>query len=81
MYVPYLSFELFTFFFLAYWIKEASQHLIQTPWTNLYCRWHQFDTDVLSCQQKGLVPATVSHRKDLIEKIYKLVPGGTSELE
>ncbi len=44
-------------------------------------RWHFYSTEVLSCQQDRLVQATVAHRKDLIEKVYKLVPGGTSELE
>ncbi|XP_074641618.1 voltage-dependent calcium channel subunit alpha-2/delta-2-like [Tubulanus polymorphus] len=44
-------------------------------------KWHYFDTEVLSCQRDKMVPATVAHRKDLIEKIYSLKPGGTSEME
>ncbi|CAI9736897.1 Hypothetical predicted protein [Octopus vulgaris] len=44
-------------------------------------KWHHFTTEVLSCQQNRMVPATIAHRKDLIEKIYSLKAGGTSELE
>jgi hypothetical protein len=44
-------------------------------------RWHSFTTDVLSCQQQRMVPATNAHRKDLGAKIEKLKAGGTSELE
>jgi hypothetical protein len=40
-----------------------------------------YDTDVLSCQKKRMVPATTAHRKDLIEKIDKLKAGGTTELQ
>jgi voltage-dependent calcium channel alpha-2/delta-3 len=48
---------------------------------DVMCSWHFHKTEVLSCQQDHLVQATQSHRKDLVEKIYKLNPGGTSELE
>ncbi|XP_021354096.1 voltage-dependent calcium channel subunit alpha-2/delta-1-like, partial [Mizuhopecten yessoensis] len=44
-------------------------------------KWKYFSTNVLSCQTESLVPATIAHRKDLIEKIQKLKAGGTSELE
>lgn len=44
-------------------------------------KWHHFTTEVLSCQQNRMVPATIAHRKDLIEKIKTLKAGGTSELE
>ena len=44
-------------------------------------RWHYFSTDVLSCQQDKLVAATNAHRKDLMSKIERLKPQGTSELE
>jgi len=40
-----------------------------------------FQTEVLSCQQKSIVQATLAHRKDLKEKVSELVAGGTSELE
>ncbi|KAI8499268.1 hypothetical protein Bbelb_230320 [Branchiostoma belcheri] len=40
-------------------------------------RWHQHDTEVLSCQQNRLVPASTAHRKDLIQKIDGLQAGGT----
>lgn len=41
----------------------------------------QYSTDVLSCQQNRLVPASISHRKDLIAKIKDLKAGGTTELK
>ncbi|XP_064625749.1 voltage-dependent calcium channel subunit alpha-2/delta-2-like isoform X2 [Lineus longissimus] len=44
-------------------------------------KWHYHATEVLSCKPDKMVPATVAHRKDLIEKIYSLKAGGTSELE
>ncbi|XP_063400495.1 voltage-dependent calcium channel subunit alpha-2/delta-2-like [Mytilus trossulus] len=44
-------------------------------------KWHAYSTDVLSCREEKLVPATNAHRKDIIEKIQKLKAGGTSELE
>ncbi|CAH1252963.1 CACNA2D2 [Branchiostoma lanceolatum] len=44
-------------------------------------RWHQYDTEVLSCQQNRLVPASTAHRKDLIQKIDGLQAGGTSEMK
>lgn len=44
-------------------------------------RWFEYKTEVLSCQQNRLVPASTSHRKDLIEKIDNLKAGGTSELK
>ena len=44
-------------------------------------RWFEYKTEVLSCQQNRLVPASTSHRKDLIEKIDNLRAGGTSELK
>ncbi|CAD5114296.1 DgyrCDS3438 [Dimorphilus gyrociliatus] len=44
-------------------------------------KWHEFGSQVLSCRKDSLVQATTAHRKDLIEKIYRLEPGGTSEVE
>ena len=44
-------------------------------------RWFEYKTEVLSCQQNRLVPASTSHRKDLIERIDNLKAGGTSELK
>jgi len=44
-------------------------------------KWFEYKTEVLSCQQNRLVPASTSHRKDLIEKIDNLKAGGTSELK
>ncbi|CAH1773823.1 unnamed protein product [Owenia fusiformis] len=71
--------------------KTVINTLTKQDYVNVVCarashwdevgKWHLFTTEVLSCQQEHMVPATVAHRKDLIEKIYKLKPGGTSELE
>ncbi|KAK2171034.1 hypothetical protein NP493_1112g00000 [Ridgeia piscesae] len=71
--------------------KTVINTLTKQDYVNVVCarashwdevgKWHYFSTKVLSCQQERLVPATVAHRKDLIEKTFKLVPGGTSELE
>ena len=44
-------------------------------------RWFVYNTEVLSCQNNRLVPASTSHRKDLIDKIDNLKAGGTSEFE
>ena len=52
-----------------------------TDYSTFGFRWHYYTTEVRSCQQGELVQATVSHSKDLIEKIDELEPGGTSELE
>ncbi|KAK2155924.1 hypothetical protein LSH36_227g06072 [Paralvinella palmiformis] len=71
--------------------KTVINTLTRQDYVNVVCarashwdevgKWHLFSTDVLSCQQDHLVQATIAHRKDLIEKIYNLEPGGTSELE
>ncbi|KAK3727819.1 hypothetical protein QZH41_008237 [Actinostola sp. cb2023] len=44
-------------------------------------KYYKYDTEVLSCQKDRLVPASTSHKKDLIEKIDSLKAGGTSELK
>lgn len=44
-------------------------------------KWFFYETQVMSCQADSLVPATNAHRKDLIEKVMHLKPGGTSEFE
>ncbi|ELU06451.1 hypothetical protein CAPTEDRAFT_215114 [Capitella teleta] len=71
--------------------KTVIDTLTKQDYVNVICarashwnevgKWHFFTTRVLSCQEEQLVQATISHRKDMIEKIYKLEPGGTSELE
>lgn len=38
-------------------------------------------TKVLSCQQNRLVPASTSHRKDLIAKIKDLKAAGATKLK
>lgn len=32
-------------------------------------KWHYFKSEVLSCRRQKMVPATLAHRKDLIETI------------
>ncbi|XP_033124937.1 voltage-dependent calcium channel subunit alpha-2/delta-1-like [Anneissia japonica] len=44
-------------------------------------KWHYYNTEVLSCKDDRLVPASTAHRKDLNEKTGNLIPGGTSELK
>lgn len=44
-------------------------------------KWKSFATEVLSCQQNRVVPATLAHRRDLKEKVTELVAGGTSEFD
>ncbi|XP_067678444.1 voltage-dependent calcium channel subunit alpha-2/delta-2-like [Haliotis asinina] len=71
--------------------KAVINTLTKQDYVNVICarashwdevgKWHYFTTEVLSCQMKRMVPATIAHRKDLIEKIEKLKAGGTSELE
>ena len=64
-----------TIFNTNFWDK------VITDYSTIGFRWHYYTTEVRSCQQGELVQATVSHSKDLIEKIDELEPGGTSELE
>ncbi|XP_002735490.2 VWFA and cache domain-containing protein 1-like [Saccoglossus kowalevskii] len=71
-------------------VKTILNTLTKQDYVNVICarashwdevgKWHLFSTDVLSCQDNRLVPASTAHRKDLKEKIETLVPGGTSEL-
>ncbi|KAJ8307805.1 hypothetical protein KUTeg_014644 [Tegillarca granosa] len=71
--------------------KTVINTLTKQDYVNVICarashwdevgKWKFFQTSVLSCQENNMVPATTAHRKDLIEKIEKLKPGGTSELE
>ncbi|XP_013386854.1 voltage-dependent calcium channel subunit alpha-2/delta-2 [Lingula anatina] len=71
--------------------KAVINTLTRQDYVNVVCarashwdevgKWHHFRTQVLSCQANRMVPATNAHRKDLIEKIYALEAGGTSELE
>ncbi|CAL1539791.1 unnamed protein product [Lymnaea stagnalis] len=71
--------------------KTVIHTLTKQDYVNVICarnshwnevgKWHYFDTQVLSCQEQRMVPATNAHRKDLIEKIDKLKAGGTTELE
>ncbi|KAJ8032799.1 Voltage-dependent calcium channel subunit alpha-2/delta-2 [Holothuria leucospilota] len=44
-------------------------------------KWHYYKTEVMSCKNDTLVPASASHRKDLMEKTSMLEAGGTSELK
>ena len=60
------------------WISDV---LLKLSCTLINFRWFEYKTEVLSCQQNRLVPASTSHRKDLIEKIDNLKAGGTSELK
>ncbi|VEL34225.1 unnamed protein product [Protopolystoma xenopodis] len=43
--------------------------------------WYPYQTEVLSCQENHMVPATLAHRRDLIEKINAIEPGGTTEMD
>ncbi|KAL3869469.1 hypothetical protein ACJMK2_042147 [Sinanodonta woodiana] len=71
--------------------KTVIHTLTKQDYVNVICarashwdevgKWHSFVTEALSCVKEKMVPATIAHRKDLIEKIEKLKPGGTSELE
>ncbi|ESO88121.1 hypothetical protein LOTGIDRAFT_165858 [Lottia gigantea] len=71
--------------------KTVINTLTKQDYVNVICarashwdevgKWHYFDTEPMSCRQNQMVPATNSHRKDLIEKIEKLKAGGTSELQ
>ncbi|XP_005108179.1 voltage-dependent calcium channel subunit alpha-2/delta-2 [Aplysia californica] len=71
--------------------KTVINTLTKQDYVNVICarnshwnevgKWHYYDTRVLSCQEERMVKATNAHRKDLIEKIEKLVAGGTTELE
>ncbi|XP_050400585.1 voltage-dependent calcium channel subunit alpha-2/delta-2 [Patella vulgata] len=71
--------------------KTVINTLTKQDYVNVICarashwdevgKWHFYNTESLSCVQTDLVPATNSHRKDLIEKIDKLRAGGTSELQ
>lgn len=71
--------------------KTVIDTLTKQDYVNVICarashwdvvgKWFYRSTNVLSCQQDRMVPATTAYRKDLIEKVYKLVPSGTSELE
>ncbi|XP_070196192.1 voltage-dependent calcium channel subunit alpha-2/delta-2-like [Littorina saxatilis] len=71
--------------------KNVIRTLTKQDYVNVICsrashwnevgKWYMYDTDVLSCQKKRMVPATNAHRKDLIEKIDKLKAGGTTELQ
>ncbi|XP_041357381.1 VWFA and cache domain-containing protein 1-like [Gigantopelta aegis] len=71
--------------------KTVINTLTKQDYVNVICarashwdevgKWHPYDTEVMSCQSDGMVPATIAHRKDLIEKIMMRKAGGTSELE
>ncbi|KAL8570692.1 hypothetical protein ACOMHN_039127 [Nucella lapillus] len=71
--------------------KNVIRTLTKQDYVNVICsrashwnevgKWYMYDTDVMSCQKKRMVPATNAHRKDLIEKIDKLKAGGTTELQ
>ncbi|XP_015752971.1 PREDICTED: uncharacterized protein LOC107332703, partial [Acropora digitifera] len=71
--------------------KTVLNTLTKQDYVNVICgreshwdevgKWFEYQTEVLSCQQNRLVPASTSHRKDLIEKIDNLKAGGTSELK
>ena len=56
-------------------------NVIESMTLLLFTRYYKYDTEVLSCQKDRLVPASTSHKKDLIEKIDSLKAGGTSELK
>ncbi|PAA92856.1 hypothetical protein BOX15_Mlig015658g4 [Macrostomum lignano] len=71
--------------------KAVIRTLTKQDYMNVVCarashwdevgKWHYFKSEVLSCQETKMVPATIEFRKDLMEKIDGLKPGGTSELE
>ncbi|XP_052774120.1 voltage-dependent calcium channel subunit alpha-2/delta-3-like isoform X2 [Mya arenaria] len=71
--------------------KTVINTLTKQDYVNVICarasywdevgKWHFYQTTVVSCEQKHMVPATIAHRKDLIKNIQDLKPGGTSELE
>jgi voltage-dependent calcium channel alpha-2/delta-3 len=72
-------------------VKAVIDTLTAHDYVNVICgrashwdevgKWKSFATEVLSCQQNRVVPATLAHRRDLKEKVSELVAGGTSELE
>ena len=59
----------------------SSKDLSNKHFNMIIFRWFEYQTEALSCQQNRLVPASTSHRKDLIERIDNLKAGGTSELK
>ncbi|KAJ7333705.1 hypothetical protein OS493_015788 [Desmophyllum pertusum] len=71
--------------------KTVLNTLTKQDYVNVICghdghydevgKWVEYKTEVLSCQQNRLVPASTSHRKDLIEKIDNLKAGGTTDLK
>ncbi|XP_070555607.1 voltage-dependent calcium channel subunit alpha-2/delta-2-like [Ptychodera flava] len=72
-------------------VKTILNTLTKQDYVNVICarashwdevgKWHFFSTEILSCQDDRLVPASTAHRKDLKEKLENLKPGGTSELQ
>ncbi|XP_071499643.1 voltage-dependent calcium channel subunit alpha-2/delta-3-like [Diadema antillarum] len=72
-------------------VKTVLDTLTKQDYVNIICarashwdgegKWYYYETEVQSCKNDTLVPATTAHRKDLYSKTSNLVPGGTSELK
>ncbi|XP_063967969.1 voltage-dependent calcium channel subunit alpha-2/delta-3-like [Lytechinus pictus] len=72
-------------------VKTVLDTLTKQDYVNIICarashwdgegKWYYYRTEVQSCKNDTLVPATTAHRKDLYSKTINLVPGGTSELK